>query len=157
MPDYAHPQLKKLLKCILESGFYQYLAQRRVFWVLACVAYPRLRDVLLWTGLMKHASRQPFLVGRINNRKSGDELKRFLEENGYAYTVLAWIDDGEVLSMRKCLGQYQFHIRLFNDGEIRAHYEHAPEALTFKHIFCPVVPKNKYFRELLADFLNYRK
>lgn len=154
MSDHSHPRLKKLMKCVLESKTYLWLTQRRLFWVFAAVAYPSIRDILLWTGLMQHSGRQPFLIGRVKSAKSRDELKHFLETNGYSFDRLAWIDEGEILSMRNRVGRCQFHIRLFNDGEIRAHYEHAPEAVAFKHIFCPVVPRNKHFKELLKNFLE---
>ena len=73
----------------------------------------------------------------------------------YEHNILAWIDDCEILSVRKRFGnKYQYHIRLYSDGEIRGRYEIAPEYAPLKHITFEVYPKIHYFKKLLNEFLE---
>jgi len=115
--------------------------------------YPHTRDLILFLGLWKHEGRQPFLMGKLH-KYSEEQFKKYLLQQGYEHDYLAWIDEGEVLSMRKREGKkHQYHIRLHSDKEIRAHYEHAPEAMPIHHLVCTVKLRPKYFKQLLKEFL----
>jgi hypothetical protein len=83
------------------------------------------------------------------------ELELFLIERGYHFGALSWRDPGEILNLRKLEGEhYQFHIRVFNDGEIRVHYEYSSESRPVAHIFEVLFePRFDYFQELLGDYL----
>jgi len=58
--------------------------------------------------------------------------------------------------MRKKEGkEFQYHIRLFKDKEIRAHYEYSPEAHPITHCFCVhQEAKKEYFKKLLNEYLE---
>lgn len=79
--------------------------------------------------------RQPYHLGWIAPGKTIDDLKNHLsKEWGFGNHFVAWTDSDEVLSWRKLDGfRYQFHVRVFKDGEIRAHYELTPEAAPVLH------------------------
>lgn len=82
-----------------------------------------------------------------------------LTEKGYEEAIIAWCDPGEVLSMRKIHNEiYQYHVRLFIDGEIRAHYEYSPESKPIEHIRETFFkPETEFFKNLLGGYLISRK
>ena len=50
---------------------------------------------------------------------------------------VAYFDPGQVLSMRRLDQEKpdrQYHLRIFNDGEVRGHYEYTPEDKPRKHL-----------------------
>jgi hypothetical protein len=102
-----------------------------------------------------HKDRQPFLLGCIRKKYSPSDFKRYLEECGFEHDVLAWKDSGEVLSMRKVdKKDFQYHVRLFKNGEIRCHYEYVPENHPFYHFFAKYFKARKRcFKKLLKDFI----
>ncbi len=130
----------------------------QIFWSIVYKIFPIVRNSLLFVGLIWHKKiRQPFTVGYL---KEGIELKdcqKYLKAQGFERNVLAWIDDGEVLSMRKIdpiQPHRHYHIRIFNDGEVCGHYEKMPE----RHpIDClrkkGMENRSIYFRSLMAEFL----
>lgn len=102
-----------------------------------------------------HNFRQKYIVGQLCKDLSKESLLDFLHSQGYEKALIAWRDPGEVLSVRKIDKKiFQYHIRLFKDGEIRAHYEYSPESYPMRHFFeTHFVPKVEIFKELLKDFL----
>ena len=103
-----------------------------------------------------HNFRQRYAIGQLRNQRTKEHLSAFLLSEGYEKAILAWKDPGEVLSMRKIdLHQFQFHIRLFSDGEVRAHYEYAPEVHPWKHfVEVGFEPRREHFIAFLKDFLS---
>lgn len=104
-----------------------------------------------------HTGRQPFPIGFLNKEKySEDDFKNHLINEGFEIALLAWKDEGEILSLRKIDNTiFQYHIRLHSDGEIRAHYEYSTESNPIKHFFeKDFDPKNDYFTNLLKDYLR---
>jgi len=48
---------------------------------------------------------------------------------------IAWKDTDEVVSLRRTVGfHYQYHVRIFKDGEVRCHYEFTPEYRPLQHL-----------------------
>ncbi len=77
-------------------------------------------------------ARQEYLLGIL-----GSDFNAFtshLHSIGFENQIFAWVDDGQVASLRKPEGDFQYHIRIFNDGEVRGHYEYAPETAPVKHL-----------------------
>ena len=104
------------------------------FWSLFYKVWPPCTRVLEALGF--HNQRQRYVLGSLEPRYDEDDLRGFLTDRGFEHAILAWKDPGEVLSVRRVHNRiFQYHIRLFEDGEIRAHYEYSPEAHTFKHFF----------------------
>jgi hypothetical protein len=104
---------------------------------------------------MKHGGRQDYLIAVLKPKITKEDFKEFLEKKGFERSILSWIDDGEILSMRKRVDErYQFHIRLFCDSEIRGHYEYAPESKPLDHLNGVVFRQRKeYFQKLLKPLM----
>jgi len=130
-------------------------------WKFGYFIYPYARRFVLRSGLIKHTRRQPFRIGWIGGKI--DDVKKHLKKEGYEDDPLAWVDPGEFISMRIRInrksqpdkeGKFQYHIRVFNDGEVKAHYEYAPEGNPLYHYYEHIFrPRRNYFRKLLKNFL----
>ena len=95
----------------------------------------------------------------IGNLKDGwrlEEVEKELLNLGFEKYYVAWIDIGEALGMRKNQGfEYQYHIRIFDDGEVRGHFELTPEYSTFKHFFdIGKVERSEEFKKMLSGMLK---
>ena len=72
---------------------------------------------------------------------------------------MAWADTGQVLSWRKLESfDYQYHLRVFKDGEIRGHYEFTPESKPVEH-FVEINEQARIeeFRKFLGNYIVQRK
>lgn len=96
------------------------------------------------------------MMGRLARGKYIQDLQEHLEAQGYETAILAWQDPGELLSMRKLdNGIYQYHIRVFVDGEIRAHYEFSSEGNPLGHVLeWRFEPRTLDFQNFLGDYLD---
>ncbi len=127
-----------------------------IFWTLYAPIHPHLRDLGLRVGLIWHVpGRQKFILGDLASTCSTEELIEHLVRNGYGSNFIAWQDEGEILSLRKSPDFiYQYHIRLYSDGEIRGHYEYTPECHPYLHIReIGLVDRREYFLELLGNMI----
>ena len=129
---------------------------KKAFWKAAYVCYPYIRDFLLLTRIMQHNGRQNFHIGFLKEGKTVHDLKKLLAKTGFEKSVLAWIDDDEVLSMRKrTSGIYQHHVRLYTDREVKGHYEYAPESKPRKHLKGIMFePEKIFFEKLLGGVVT---
>lgn len=125
----------------------------KTFWNLVYIFWPKVLRVIEKTGF--HSKRQPYLIGRFNSEHTIEELEQHLLALNYHHGVLSWKDPGEVLNLRLLEGQlYQYHIRVFDDGEIRVHYEYSSEGRPLGHIFETLFePRFEYFTTTLGKFL----
>ncbi len=128
---------------------------KQIFWHAIYPIFPYLRDGLVKTGILHHHGRQPFYLGHLAPNFTTEKLIEHLHKQGFHRHVVAWHDDGEILSMRKHDSfQYQHHIRLFDDKEIRGHFELTPESKPFDHFFEKgMVPAKEDFKKYLGDYL----
>lgn len=126
------------------------------FWTVYARFYPVIRRVAYHLGIGElfinsfeygHKGRQPFLLGTLLSERSARDLAFFLVEHGYGNHFVAWKDAGELVSLRKTDGfEYQYHLRIFKDGEIRSHYEYTPECHPYRHMV------RKRFEDRTAEF-----
>ena len=103
-----------------------------------------------------HHHRQDFLIGTLDLQQSPKALESYLAVQGFEPAIIALKDPGEILNMRK-IDQtvFQYHLRLFDDGEIRVHHEYAPEARPIVHCFnFRAEFREDYFRKLLKGYLR---
>ena len=102
-----------------------------------------------------HNFRQHYLLGHLNSNYNKDALAGLLTDNGFEPALIAWRDPGEILSMRKIEKHiFQYHIRLFIDGEIRAHYEYSPESHPIDHLMeTRFSPETDFFITLFGRYL----
>jgi hypothetical protein len=129
----------------------------RFFWNLAYQVWPPIIRTVEKLGF--HDFRQKYLLGHLNANYNRLDLEAYLFDQGFELAKIAWKDPGEVLSMRKIDKEiFQYHIRLFIDGEIRAHYEYSPESHPLLHIKEACFnPETEYFRKLLGVYLIGRE
>ncbi|MBI2611080.1 hypothetical protein HYW60_04075 [Candidatus Kaiserbacteria bacterium] len=106
------------------------------FWYYYTPYHPTVRDSVIALSLIKNRGRQPFLLGSVAPHLSIEEFVAYLIENGYAYHRVAWEDDGEVVSLRLVNDfVFQYHVRVFEDREVRGHYEYTPECYPLWHLW----------------------
>ena len=106
------------------------------FWRMYTPFHPIVRDFALSLGVVSHSGRQDYLIGKVVIGKPLEDLVHFLISKGYGNHFIAWRDDGELLSLRYSVDfKYQYHIRIFEDGEIRAHFEYTPECYPLFHLW----------------------
>ncbi len=130
------------------------MASKNLFWKLTHRCYPSLRDFLLLARIIKHDGRQEYPIGFLKNGFDRKNVREILENHGFEPAVCAWIDDAEILSMRKEDGKHQYHVRLFSDNELRGHYEYSPEGNLWGHLKGHVFkPADEHFREILKEVL----
>ncbi len=114
--------------------------------------FPKIQKGLLKTGIVWHdQERQKYHIGWVAEGKTLEDLKKHLHEKwGFGNHFVAWTDPGQVLSWRKLANfREQYHLRVFEDGEIRGHFEYTPEAHPFDHF------KEKGETEHKEDFLKF--
>jgi hypothetical protein len=107
-----------------------------LFWRLYTPVHPLMRDILLGLGIVKHQGRQDYLLGKIAPGQTVKDFVDYLVNNhGYGNHFIAWRDQGEVVGLRYVKNfEHQYHIRIFEDGEVRAHFEYTPECYPFLHL-----------------------
>ena len=114
--------------------------------------FMKIQRFLLRAHIINHdKGRQPYHIGWLAPGRTLQELKEHLhEEWGFGNHFVAWIDEGQVLSWRKLLDfNDQYHLRVFEDGELRGHFEYTPEGHPLDHFI------EKGEREAKSDFLKF--
>lgn len=108
----------------------------RAFWHFLDVVVPTTRDFLYSFRLVRLLDkRQLFPVGWLKPGISPETAIAHLKMNGFEVMRPGWIDRGEMTGLRKLIDhRRQCHIRFFEDGEVCAHLEYAPEARPFSHL-----------------------
>ena len=121
-------------------------------------AWPYFRDFLLWTGIVWHApGRQKFHLGWLRSGRTPDEFMHYLQDVGFGNHTLAWVDEDEYFGIRildKENDDFQYHIRLYKDGEIKGHYEYTAEADWYKHFQeIEMEERREEFLKFLGDWV----
>ncbi len=130
----------------------------QIFWSIIYKLFPLIRDGLLFVGIIRHGKkRQPFSIGYIMTDINLDTCRKALLEKGFEKNILAWVDNGEVLSMRKAdpiRPHCHYHIRIFENGEVCGHYEKMPEKHPIDCLFDKGMEnRSSYFCSVMAEFL----
>ena len=106
-----------------------------VFWRLYTPLHPYVRDLLVGTGIVAHEGRQRYLLGHLAPGVSVAQVVNHCVSKGYGNHFIAWRDQGELIGLRYVVDfAYQYHIRIFEDGEVRGHYEYTPECYPWWHL-----------------------
>lgn len=129
---------------------------KKFYWRIFEPFFPTVRDAWVAMGLVSHNVRQPYLYGKLKSGLKTDDLKKHLMAAGFDHDYVAWIDPDEILNMRKQVDViYQYHIRLFNDGEVRGHHEYTAESHPFKHLYdVGLTDGATYLKPLLASVVD---
>ncbi len=129
---------------------------KSLLWHLFEPLFPTTRDTLMFLGFMRHDDRQRFSLGWLKQEVTDRQVRAALRAAGFSDDYLAWIDPDETLNMRKLVDQvYQYHVRVFNDGEVRGHREFSTESHPMKHVFeRGMTPGTEYLTPLLARLIQ---
>lgn len=130
------------------------------FWRIVTPIHPYLRDLTTRLGLLERYhtfedGRQEYLFGLIHPERSLKDFVTFLVSQGFGNHFVAWKDSGEIVSLRKTDGfKFQYHIRIFDDGEVRCHYEFTPEYRPLQHLTqIGFEDRRPEFTSLLRDWI----
>ncbi|OGZ00544.1 MAG: hypothetical protein A2946_02200 [Candidatus Liptonbacteria bacterium RIFCSPLOWO2_01_FULL_53_13] len=109
---------------------------RQFVWDIIFPFFPFVRDFLIAVGIVRHhVERQDYHIGYLAPGKTPEGLRAHLLREGFDADRIAWIDKEESIGLRRRVSfHYQYHLRLFSDGELRGHYELTPEASPFGHL-----------------------
>jgi len=129
---------------------------KKIFWKLFNPIFPTVRDAWVAMGLISHNIRQPYLYGKLKAGYTANDLRKLLTSAGFVNNYVAWVDPDEVLNMSKVVDEiYQYHVRLFIDGEVRAHHEFTAEAHPFKHLYdVGLTDGAAYLKPLLSELVE---
>lgn len=136
-----------------------YIARRSrlesFFWGIITPIFPYVRDTLLFLRIIKHEGRQRYILGNLAPGRTTKGLQEHLLQEGFHNHFLAWVDDDEVLSLRRCEDRkYQYHLRIFKDGEVRGHYERTPESNIIDHFMeWSMEERREIFLSFLGDWV----
>ncbi len=136
-----------------KKSFSEHLKQ--IIWHLIYPIFVPVRDTLVRLHLISHHGRQPFLIGHLAPNHTVEQLIEHLHEKGFHKHFVAWHDEGQLISMRRHDNfKYQHHLRLFDDKEIRGHFELTPECHPLKHFLEEeMIPAREEFKNYLGKFL----
>jgi hypothetical protein len=105
-----------------------------IFWRAITPAFLGVRDALLALRIIHHKGRQRFLLGTIPQGKDIQAFVAYMQSQGFSNHFIAWQDDGQMMSLRRFDGsKRQYHLRVFEDREVRGHYEYTPEIYPWAH------------------------
>ena len=105
------------------------------FWHLITPAYLQVLDLLSYMRILRNQGRQNYLLGKLAPGETVEGFVEYLLKKGFGNHFLAFKDDGQLVSLRYAPNfKYQYHVRVFNDGEVRGHFEYTPEYRPFKHL-----------------------
>jgi hypothetical protein len=102
--------------------------------------------------------RQPYVIGFLKDDATIEMLTTHLAQHGFAPERIAYPDPGQTLSLRKLDDMhpiYQYHLRAFEGGELRGHYEFTPEDRPLAHMNETVFEeRNDEFRAWIGSLLR---
>lgn len=134
---------------------------KNALWHIVYYVFPWWQKHLVeWRIIWHDKSRQRYHLGWLAPGKTLQDLEKHLHEKwGFGNHFVAWVDSGQVLSWRKLVNfDYQYHIRVFKDGEIRGHYEYTPESKPIAHFEeSDEQARISEFKKFLGDFTVSKK
>jgi hypothetical protein len=123
-------------------------------WYYLGAYHPALRDSATYLRIIANRGRQPYLLGKIAPQYSTEEFVSHLVSKSYAYHRIAWVDEGEVVSLRYVENfTHQYHVRVFEDREVHAHYEYTPECYPILHMWD--IGREERREEFMKQFGDY--
>ncbi|MFA7285547.1 MAG: hypothetical protein WC011_01715 [Candidatus Paceibacterota bacterium] len=120
-------------------------------WSFIYKFFHKFQTFLLKYKIIHHKGRQEYHIGWLKAGATLEDLKHHLHNNwGFGNHFVAWVDNGQVLSWRKLIDfNTQYHLRVFEDGEIRGHFEYTPEGHPMDHFL------ESGEKEVKEDFLKF--
>ncbi len=126
-----------------------------LFWRGITPYFLSVRDTLIKYHLIHHAGRQQFLLGKLDSMEKFGPFLTYLQSRGFGNHFIAWKDEGQIVSLRRFDGfERQYHLRIFQDGEVRGHYEFTPESRPISHLYETGIEERRAdFLALLGDWI----
>ena len=132
---------------------------RTIIWRFLSPLFLSTRDVLLDLKIIRHKGRQEYHVGWLRPDRAIRDFEKHLIKIGFGNHAAAWIDEDEILALRKLDSfRYQYHIRLYRDGEVKGHYEVTPEAGVWNHFLeWEMEPRREDFLKFVGEWITEPK
>lgn len=100
--------------------------------------FPFFQWLTIKLGTVKAPNKRgEFLVGKLREGIVHKKAQEVLEQHGFFINRIAYTEPGQVLSMRRLSTknpEWQYHVRIFDDGEIRGHCEVTPSDHPIDHL-----------------------
>lgn len=123
--------------------------------------FSMIEHLLFHTGIIeKNIDRQPYHIGWLAEDKTLEDLRFYLHsEWGFGNHFVSFTDKGQIINWRKLEPDgRQYHVRVYNDGEIRGHLEFTPEQHPMDHLSAKGEEEAKIaFLRFFGDFIVYKK
>lgn len=107
-------------------------------WEMVKPVFPFFRWLSIKLGFVTQLpERQRYHLGYLRDGITYGEFVNHLHTQHFVFQRMAFIDPDEVIGMRRLDDSdpcYQYHVRVFKDGEVRGHYEKTPEDFPFDHL-----------------------
>jgi hypothetical protein len=118
--------------------------------------FPFFQWLVIALGIIKAPTKRgDFLVGKLKEGVDYEKARETLEQQGFFANRIAHNEPGQVLSMRRLSvknPEWQYHIRVFNDGEIRGHCEVTPSDHPIDHLNLSTMEHRPYdFAKWIKD------
>lgn len=132
-------------------------------WLLLKPVFPALRNIFVRAGLITPLTmgRHRFPLGFLKSNFSPREFRTLMRERGFFLQPMAFTDPEQILSLRRLDPEnfnFQYHVRLYKDGEIRGHYEKTPEDHPLDHLReIGFEAKHEEFTKMLSGILDETK
>lgn len=125
----ALKQKRKMLRTVINRF-------KTIFWFFERPIHPYIRDFLLKLHIIHHHGRQPFHIGWLAPNDTAQDLRDYLVKyKGFEDHFPCWVDDGETVDLRfRQNFDWQYHLRIFDDREVRGHHEYTPESRPIAHL-----------------------
>lgn len=120
--------------------------------------WPLLRVVAIKIKIIDDIKeRQRFEIGFLKDGFNIKEVEKHLASLGFFKEKMAFKDPDEILGMRKLDEEnktFQYHLRIYRDGEVRGHYEKTPEDFPIDHFKeIGFEDRKEYFLSALEKFI----
>lgn len=135
----------------------------QILWLPLKPLFPLLRTLVVRAGLVTPPTmgRHRFPLGFLRHGFSTHEFRILMRERGFFHQPMAFTDPGQVASLRRLDPSnhlFQYHVRLYKDGEVRGHYEKTPEDCPLDHLReIGFTDRRDKFRELLSGLIDETK
>lgn len=129
--------------------------KHRIWRIIYKIFVPTQRNLLKLNLIRHDDSRQRYHLGWLAKGETLETLKKHLSSQWcFGNHFISWVDHGQVLSWRKLPDfHHQYHLRVFEDGEIRGHFEYTPEARPWAHLRAELEEERREeFLKFLGNF-----
>ena len=132
---------------------------KKILWWIINPFFPIGRNISKFLGYKPYPKRQEYHLGWLAPGRTMGGFNQYLLNQGFEKNRIAWIDDEELISLRLRENfRYQYHVRLFADGEIRGHYELTPEYSPLDHLHDKDTSERKEeFKKILGEWMVEEK